>query len=300
MKFLKFFREKEKERLSEQKQKEAEITEICKKYGIENWSINSEGLVDVSGDVFLIEPGQYPSLGYKGSRLPLDFGHISGDFTCDFGNLTTLQGAPKTVDGNFSCRGNKLTSLEGVPQKIKGRFECKYNNLETLEGGPKYVGGTQYDCSGNNLRNLKGSPKVARGSFICANNKLTSLEGAPEEVWGSFLCNNNKTLTSLKGGPRKVTHGFFCQDNSLLSLEGAPEDVKILRRNHPMAGVILPATNVNLLPNPFTYYPKEYHKYIEFIFENQQDWSLYRKDGTVYEERLNQMIEWGKENNLIK
>ncbi len=40
--------------------------------------------------------------------------------------------------------------------------------------------------------------------------------------------------------------------------------------------------------------------YLGFILCNQSDWSLYRKDGTVYLNRLEEMIEWGIETGKIK
>jgi hypothetical protein len=44
MKYLKLF---------EGYQSESEVAKICQKYGIKNWSINSDGLVDVNGNVNL-------------------------------------------------------------------------------------------------------------------------------------------------------------------------------------------------------------------------------------------------------
>jgi len=205
MKFLKFFN---------QKSYEEHVAKICKKYKIKNWSINSEGLVNVIGDVDLEDKNL--------TKLPLNFGHVSS---------------------YFDCRHNKLTSLEGAPKSIGGDFNCYYNNLASLEGCPKSVGGRFY-CFENKLTSLEGCPQVVGSHFCCYNNILTSLRFAPEEVGGQVV----------------------------------------------------------VLPNPITDIPQEYltKEYLEFIVKEQYDWSLYRKDGSIYPERLKQMIEWGIETNKIK
>ena len=172
-----------------------------------------------------------------------------GNINCANANLTSLEGAPKTVAGSFYCYGNELTSLKGAPQKVGGNFSCARNKppLTSLEGAPKEVGGDfscahnkptltslkgapqkvggNFDCSDNNLTSLKGAPKtVDDGNFHCYENKLTSLEGAPQKVGGHFACGDNE-LRSLKGAPKEVEGNFSCYDNNLTSLEGAPQKV---------------------------------------------------------------------------
>jgi hypothetical protein len=185
MKFLKFFK---------QKSYEEHVVEICKKYNIRNWSINSNGLVDVKGNVYLSGIGL--------NKLPLNFGHVSGYFVCGGNKLTNLEGSPKSVGGDFSCSKNKLTNLEGCPQSVAGNFNC-------------------------------------------STNQLTSLRFAPEEVEGE----------------------------------------------------------VSILPNPISDISEKYltKEYLQFIVKEQNnDWRLYRKDGSIYPERLKQMIEWGVETKKIK
>ena len=147
-----------------------EIAAICKKYGIENWSINSEGLVDVDGDVNLVNKDLL--------ELPLKFGR---------------------VNGNFHCNGNNLKSLSGSPKWVGGIFDCYYNLLTSLEGGPKEVSG-HFDCGNNHLTSLIGAPEVGN-NFLCSYNNLTSLEGAPKEVGGYFACRDNSKLKCLSGLP---------------------------------------------------------------------------------------------------
>ncbi len=105
---------------------EQEIHNICKKYNITNYTINSDGSIDVNGDV---------SLSYKGlSELPLKFGIVSGSFYCSNNNLTSLEGCPNEVNGEFSCSYNQLTSLEGLSKIIKGTLFCTNNKLTNLKG----------------------------------------------------------------------------------------------------------------------------------------------------------------------
>jgi hypothetical protein len=128
-----------------------EIQKICNKYGIENYTINSDGTVDVDGDVLL---------GCKGlTKLPIYFNYVSGNFYCNNNQLVSLKGCPKEVGNNFDCYNNKLKSLEGCPQEVGGYFDCQYNQLKSLEKCPKKVGGNFY-CHDNPLpREIKDNPK---------------------------------------------------------------------------------------------------------------------------------------------
>ena len=128
-------------KIYENYQTEEKVSKICKKYGIENWSIDKDGLVDVDGDVNLENK--------RLAKLPLKFGIVSGAFWCYNNKLTTLEGAPYSVDDHFGCSRNDLTTLEGAPKSVSGGFWCTYNKLTTLEGAPYSVRGGFY-CSNNN------------------------------------------------------------------------------------------------------------------------------------------------------
>jgi len=117
-----------------------EIDSICEKYNIENYTINSDGTVDVDGDVDLSGEGL--------TKLPLNFGKVTGDFDCYYNQLITLENGPREVGGYFNCYNNKLITLEGSPREVGGHFSCSYNKLITLEGSPREVGGDFY-CSYN-------------------------------------------------------------------------------------------------------------------------------------------------------
>ena len=108
--------------------KNFKISIICEKYGIENYTINRDGSIDVDGNVFL---GSIPHLVFKFLRkLPLKFNRVSGDFYINENKLTTLEGSPKSVSGDFYCFDNLLTSLEGCPATIGGSFSCHSNNKQ--------------------------------------------------------------------------------------------------------------------------------------------------------------------------
>jgi hypothetical protein len=164
-----------------------DIDSICKRYDIRNYTINSNGTIDVDGSVYLSNRGL--------SKLPLKFGRVTGYFDSDNNQLTTLEGGPSYVGGDFYCNVNQLTTLEGAPSYVGGYFDCRYNQLTTLEGAPSYV----------------------VGDFYCDYNQLTTLEGSPIEIGGDFYCNVNQ-LTTLEGGPSYVGGDFYCGDNPIYSI----------------------------------------------------------------------------------
>ena len=182
-----------------------------------NWSLNpSTGLVDVDGDFDCISQRLKD---FKG----VAFGHVKGDFSCNDNLLTSLAGAPQTVDGDFCCSSNQLTSLVDGPQTVGGYFGCSFNQLTSLKGAPQTVG-ESFNCSSNQLTSLVDAPQTVGGNFDCGNNQLTSLDGAPKTVNGYFSCSNNR-LTSLVGFPQTVKGDFYCRYNHLTSLERAPQTV---------------------------------------------------------------------------
>ena len=130
-------------KLYESFQSDLDISIICKKYNINDYTINSDGTVDVDNLVYLHTPF---SLGL--SKLPLKFGKVSRYFKCDNNILTSLEGAPDWVGYNFSCMSNKLTSLEGGPNYVGGHFYCHYNQIRSFEGAPKHIHG-EFDCYHN-------------------------------------------------------------------------------------------------------------------------------------------------------
>ena len=97
-----------------------EIESWCDEMGIQNYTINHKGEIDVSRNVHL-EHNEFKELPYK-------FGRVEGFFSihgCK--NLTSLKNCPDKVGGYFSCSEcTKLYSLEGCPKEVKKEFYC-YN-----------------------------------------------------------------------------------------------------------------------------------------------------------------------------
>jgi hypothetical protein len=108
------------------------VIEVCRKYKIENYTINDDLSIDVNGDVEL----DSKNLKY----LPLKFNYVSGDFYCLDNNLESLEGSPQTVGGGFLCAYNKLKTLEDSPQTVDGNFYCGDNELTDLEHFPEVNG----------------------------------------------------------------------------------------------------------------------------------------------------------------
>ncbi len=158
-----------------------EIEDICQKYGIENYTINRNGSIDVNDDVDLSNTGFI--------KLPLKFNRVTGDFRCHCNHLKTLEGAPNKVDGSFFCQFNKLTSLEGAPKKVGDEFSCSWNELTSLEGAPKEISRSFY-CYRNLLTSLEGSPQYINNGFYCDYNNIQTFEGAPDYI-KYFNCDNN-------------------------------------------------------------------------------------------------------------
>ena len=119
-------------------QSESEVAEICKRYRISNWSLES-GLVNVDDGVYLNDRGL--------THIPLKFGVFTGYFNCAFNNLTSLDGCPLRVGGFFDCDSNNLTSLEGCPKYVGSNFYCQGNSIREFIG-IKYIERVLW-CVGN-------------------------------------------------------------------------------------------------------------------------------------------------------
>ncbi len=126
-------------KLFEQFNNEQEIIDICTKYNIKKYTINSDGSIDVNGGVYLNNKGL--------TEIPLKFNRVSGDFDCEDNQLTSLIGSPSYVGGYFDCEDNQLTSLIGSPSYVGGSFSCGNNQLTSLKGSPIIIGGYSHFCN---------------------------------------------------------------------------------------------------------------------------------------------------------
>ena len=182
----------------------AEITAWCEEMGIQNYTINDKGEIDVNGYVDL------NSRDFK--VLPYKFRTVREWFTlANSENLISLKNCPDIV-GNFYCNGcTNLKSLEGCPQYIRGTFACNdCTNLKSLKGCPEEV--YYFSCDFcPKLESLEGCPSVVKDSFDCSHcTSLKSLEGSPHFVGGSFRCSGCLKLDSLEGCPKEVGDDFYC------------------------------------------------------------------------------------------
>ena len=103
-----------------------QIHDICKKYGIENYTINPDGSIDVSGNVCLSDKNL--------TRIPIKFNKVYGYFDCSYNFITSLEGCPREVGGSFDCAKNQITSLKYSPIKVGTYINLYMNPLESLEG----------------------------------------------------------------------------------------------------------------------------------------------------------------------
>ena len=124
----------------------SDIDVICKKHGIRihgNYTINSDGTIDVDGDVILSD---------RLTKLPLKFGRVTGDFICSYNQLVSLRGCPTEVGGDFDCMDNKLVSLEGGPYSVGGGFNCSNNPISVIYNLFGSLKEFQYSLDYNYLR----------------------------------------------------------------------------------------------------------------------------------------------------
>jgi hypothetical protein len=204
MKYLKLF---------ENHQTEAEIAKICEEYKIKNWSLNSDGLVDVNGLVFLSGKGL--------KKLPLKFGTITGGFDCQLNGLTTLEGAPHTVGDYFDCHTNLLTSLEGAPHTVGTYFDCGNNNLTSLEFAPKSVG-SDFWCYNNYIRSFEGLVNIGP-IFYCNHNplkKIWDIISPKTDKWDSEKMEFFNDLDIIRGEEIAIERlNFFLEEMGLEPVE---------------------------------------------------------------------------------
>lgn len=191
-----------------------DIEFLCRKYSINNYTINSDGSIDVQGNVNLHNKNL--------TEIPLKFRNVTGYFWCSENHLTSLDGCPDKVGGLFRCDSNQLTSLEGSPKELGGGFYCSSNFLTDLKGINVDVIDGPFICSSNLLKSLEGCPKEIRDIFACRYNLLTDLKGSPKIVTGKFDCSENEKLTTLEGNLESVGGDFVAYNCKLESFKGLP------------------------------------------------------------------------------
>ena len=94
------------------------IKSWCEEMGIEKYTINPKGEIDVNGNV------DFRCYDFK--ELPYKFGTVDGFFTFEgCKNLISLKNCPIYTGGSFSCNEcPQLNSLDGCPIEVGARFYC--------------------------------------------------------------------------------------------------------------------------------------------------------------------------------
>ena len=94
------------------------IKSWCDEMGIQNYTINPKGEIDV--DWFV----DFRCYDFK--ELPYKFGRVNGYFTFEgCKNLISLKNCPIYTGGSFSCSEcPKINSLEGCPKEVGFNFYC--------------------------------------------------------------------------------------------------------------------------------------------------------------------------------
>ncbi len=156
-------------KLFEQFASEKEIHEICRKYEIENYTINSDGSIDVNDHYTL----------YGGDKPPIKFNKIEQSFALSDINLETLENLPKYVGGYYDISYNKLTSLDGFPIEVGRDIDVSENELTSLEGIITEVNG-DLSCDYNKITTLKGFPMVVHGNLTLRNNPIKIIDSSIE------------------------------------------------------------------------------------------------------------------------
>ncbi len=207
----------------------SEIEEICRKYGIVNYTINEDGTIDAEGYINLSDR--------RLAKFPIIFNKLIGAMDCGYNRLQDLVGSPRYVSGYFICASNGLKKLDGSPVNLDGSFNCNFNKLTSLNNGPVKINGS-FSCNDNLLTSLEHLPEGITDIFDCGVNNITSLENGPLEV-KDYYCHKNE-LTSLKGCPRIVKQDFNFSNNKIYNIDYFPEYVgdRIILHETPLSCII--------------------------------------------------------------
>lgn len=110
------------------------ISKLCEKYNITDYSINGDGSIDVYSTVDLTNK--------KLKKIPIKFNRVIGNFFISYNLLEDLENCPKSIYGNFDCDHNKLITLKGCPFEVWGDFYCSYNEkLTSIDYLTKHISG---------------------------------------------------------------------------------------------------------------------------------------------------------------
>src|SRR5690348_7752464 len=87
-----------------------DIKKLCIKFELSNYKINSDGTVDVHGDVDLSNKNL--------EWLPINFNIVVGNFNVSYNKLYDFHNFPKEVKGDLSVFENNFRSLDSFDMKV--------------------------------------------------------------------------------------------------------------------------------------------------------------------------------------
>ena len=151
---------------------EEDIHRICRRYNIEDYTINVDMSIDVDNNVTFLHNEDL-------IELPLNFNRVERNFDCSNNKLKSLKGSPIYVGGSFNCTHNKLISLIGCPKIVKESFFCGHNKLKSLKYCPDRLN-KSFECHNNNLKSLKYGPSYVYHTFDVEHNDIKTFEGLPK------------------------------------------------------------------------------------------------------------------------
>lgn len=93
---------------------------LCRIWGIENWELNSDGTIDINGDLNLS--------GRRLNEFPIKIRIIRGSLNVSHNYFKNLKGFPTCITGNLNVSFNKLKTLEGKPKYIDGYISLEGND----------------------------------------------------------------------------------------------------------------------------------------------------------------------------
>jgi hypothetical protein len=150
----------------------------CESLEITNYTINSDGSVDIQGDISIDSETMDNQL-----QFPIKLNIVDGNMIIQNAGITSLINMPHTVNGNFQASNCDLISLEGCPKIIKGDFDFTNNSVSSFWVGnyDVYVGGDIYTSS-NDFK-----PFNIFMQFLCGFNE-EDYDDDPYNDWGDVEC----------------------------------------------------------------------------------------------------------------
>lgn len=190
------------------------------KYPEDKLKVNADGIVDVDGDVSVINADLLDGQEPKGD-LKVKFGKVTGSFSLANFGLSTLKGAPFWVGKNVNFSRNKLLkSFKGGPKKIGGWLGMSDCSLETFEDFPQNIYGSLY-LSNNNLTAFGNDLITVYGEIYIEQNPFKTLDGIENQLAFSIIPIRGQAAASLYLGVDAYPSGVL----SILNISGTLYDI---------------------------------------------------------------------------